>query len=377
MSGTSVIINDNVLHDFSDVGRVYGEKTQRALVDFDARARRWMNPDEYYESDWRESNADPKSVETFEDELALVPDEAARRYLRTMVHSDLATEPHRTSAAYGLQNYLMNDASYMRLYTIEGGIEQLPQELAARVHARMLMHEPVMRVERADGGRIHVFSRRNGSADSEDYDFVVIALPNGYLTSIEWGGESLSAAMLRHHVHYDNPAHYLRVSVLFREPFWGQQFHESYFMLDAFGGCCLYDESSRNGCVDRGVLGWLLAGDAAVNAANHTDEELIEMVLDSLPSFLHHGRELVLEGKVHRYIGSVNGWPGGAPALDMEARHIPEPAKPNLFVVGDYLFDSTLNGVLDSADYVAECLTEEIEAASRAPVAEILYSAAD
>ena len=25
---------------------------------------------------------------------------------------------------------------------------------------------------------------------------------------------------------------------------------------------------------------------------------------------------------------------------------------PNLFVVGDYLFDSTLNGVLDSADHV-------------------------
>ena len=26
---------------------------------------------------------------------------------------------------------------------------------------------------------------------------------------------------------------------------------------------------------------------------------------------------------------------------------------PRLFVVGDYLFDSTLNGVLDSADYAA------------------------
>ena len=30
-----------------------------------------------------------------------------------------------------------------------------------------------------------------------------------------------------------------------------------------------------------------------------------------------------------------------------------------LFVVGDYLFDSTLNGVLDSADCVAEWITEE------------------
>jgi hypothetical protein len=53
----------------------------------------------------------------------------------------------------------------------------------------------------------------------------------------------------------------------------------------------------------------------------------------------------------------------------MESRHIPEPARPNLFAVGDYLFDSTINGVLDSADFVAECLTEKIEAhfSSRTP----------
>jgi hypothetical protein len=32
-----------------------------------------------------------------------------------------------------------------------------------------------------------------------------------------------------------------------------------------------------------------------------------------------------------------------------------------LFVVGDYLFDSTVNGVLDSAELVADCIVEEIE----------------
>jgi hypothetical protein len=35
---------------------------------------------------------------------------------------------------------------------------------------------------------------------------------------------------------------------------------------------------------------------------------------------------------------------------------------PNLFLVGDYLFDSTLNGVLDSADYVAAWLAAQIAA---------------
>ena len=44
--------------------------------------------------------------------------------------------------------------------------------------------------------------------------------------------------------------------------------------------------------------------------------------------------------------------------------------------MGDYLFDSTLNGVLDSADYVAEFLAEEIESRSRSLTPATVYSAA-
>jgi len=361
MDGRSVILDDHTVNDFEDAGLVFGEPTRKALAQFDASAKRWMNPQEYYDADWRESIADPMSSRTFEDELAQVPDEAARRYLRTLVHSDLATEPHRTSAAYGLQNYLMNDADYMQLYTIEGGIERLPQELAARVAARILLNEPVSRVERGDDGRLRVFSRRDGTAVHEDYDFVVTALPLSAIPSVTWAGEVLGEAMRRHYIHYDYPAHYLRVSVLFREIFWQESFKDSYLMLDSFGGCCLYNESSRNDCRSAGVLSWLLAGDAAMVASNQPDEELIQMMLDSLPSSLQRGRELFVEGQVYRWIGAVNGQPGGSSSMDMGVRHMPESSTPNLLVVGDYLFDSTLNGVFDSADYVAELLTEEIE----------------
>jgi len=376
MQGTSVVLNDQVLRDVDDVGRVYGDATRQALLAFDERARQWMSPQEYYDADWKESNADPMTSRSFYDELAQVPDEAARLYLRTLVHSDLATEPHRTSASYGLQNYLMNDASYMRLYTIEGGIERLPQELAVRVEAKILLREPVVRVERTQYETLRVISQRNGKVASDEYDFVVVALPNACIPLIDWGGDALGEAMHRHCVHYDYPAHYLRVSVLFREIFWEQSLLESYTMLDAFGGCCLYDESSRNGCRSAGVLGWLLAGDAAMVASNLTDEQLITRAMDSLPTFLQHGRELFVEGQVHRWIGSVNGLPGGSPVMDMESRHIPEPAHPNLFAVGDYLFDSTINGVLDSADFVAECLTEAIEEHSGSRTPESMVSTA-
>jgi monoamine oxidase len=375
MSGASILLKDQVLADIEDVGRIHGEATRHALSEFDARAKRWMNPEEFYDSDWRESNADPMAHRTFEDELAQVPDATARQFLRTMVHSDVATEPHCTSASYGLQNYLMNDPAYMRLYSIEGGVERLTQELAARVNATVRLHEPVVRVERS-GQSLQVSSRRAVGGQTvlmtEEFDFVAVALPNYFLPAIEWAGESLDEAMRRHHIHYDYPAHYLRISVLFREVFWRNHLKDSYFMLDAFGGCCLYDESSRGGTGEFGVLGWLLAGDAAMTASNRTDDELIAMVLDSLPSAMQQGREMFVEGRVHRWIGAVNGLPGGKPALDMESRHTPELTSSNLFVVGDYLFDSTLNGVLDSADYVAESIAEEMSARS---VAAAMHSA--
>ena len=49
-----------------------------------------------------------------------------------------------------------------------------------------------------------------------------------------------------HLAHYDRPAHYLRVTALFREPFWRKRVKGSYFMQDVFGGTCLYDEGTRH-----------------------------------------------------------------------------------------------------------------------------------
>jgi monoamine oxidase len=361
MVGETVVLGERILKTDGDIRRELGDDTLQALRRFDRMARSAISPAEYYESDWKEDNDDPLSRRSFRALLERVPDAAARRYLEVIVHSDLATEPAHTNAMYGLQNYLMNTPEYMRLYTIDGGIERLPHELAKRLDARLLLEQPVVRVERTPQDNYRVFSRRHGEIQSEDFDFVVVALPNNWIPLIDWGGAVLAEAMRRHHAHYDYPAHYLRVSLLFEKPFWREQINESYFMLDAFGGCCVYDESSRNGCGPYGVLGWLLAGEAALTMSNFEDDLLIEQVLDSLPRCLRPGRLGFLEGRVHRWVGTVNGLPGGRPAREPDSRHLPEPVEhPWLFVVGDYLFDSTINGVLDSADVVAEWIVEEI-----------------
>jgi hypothetical protein len=105
-----------------------------------------------------------------------------------------------------------------------------------------------------------------------------------------------------------------------------------------------------------------------MNLGNLSDAELIEEALRSLPRVWTYGRELFLEGRVHRWVGSVNGRPGGYPAREPDSRHLPDPkGSPGLFVVGDYLFDSTLNGVVDSAEFVAECLDEVAERELEAP----------
>ena len=331
--------------------------SDRALEEFDRRAREWMGPKQYFDSDWKEIGGDPLLRRSFESVLEEIPDAAARRHVRTMVHSDVAAEPHGTSGAYGLQNYLMNDPAYMRLYTIDGGIERLPRELANRIDAEVLLNRTVERVGRTDDGKLRV-TCADGAA--REFDFVVAALPNHLLPTIEWGGPLLAESMRRHHAHYDCAGHYLRITILFETAFWRRRIAESYFMIDAFGGCCVYDESSRGGGMN-GVLGWLLGGDPAEELSRSTDDALIDLMLASLPPGLQAGRGEFLEGRVHRWIRGVNGRPGGGSVRPPEARHVPEPLRhPNLLVVGDYLFDSTINGVLDSAEFAAEWLAAEL-----------------
>ncbi len=366
IEGQTVVQDGRILRSPADLGREFGDLAEGALARFDARAKAAISPSVYYESDWTSGTHSSLAYRTFRDLLESIDNQAARRYLDIMIHSDLATEPHLTSAIYGLQNYLMNDPNYMRLYTIEGGIEQLPLELARRIRAQVRLEHCVTRIEKTSEGNYRTLARNNGRLIQDEFDYIVVALPNNWLTSISWGDDKLSSAIHEHHVYYDYPAHYLRVSILFSEPFWREQLAGSYFMLDAFGGCCVYDESYRNHASKYGALGWLLAGDAAMSMGNLDDQALIKAVLDSLPASLAHGRARYLEGRVHRWVGAVNGMPGGRPPRDPDSRHQPEPEEhQDVLLVGDYLFDSTINGVLDSADlvsdWIVECVQEDAE----------------
>src|SRR5207244_2188686 len=115
------------------------------------------------------------------------------------------------------------------------------------------------------------------------------------------------------------------------------------------------------------VLNCLIAGSDALAFANLSDQELIDAALKSLPASLGNARDHFLEGKIHRWLSSVNALPGGLPARDVLTNHRPEPKEhPGIVVVGDYLFDSTLNGLLDSSDAATDIILTEMMRLRRA-----------
>lgn len=356
VGGTATAVGSRLLGSLEDIGDHLGDSGLAELLRFDRRAKSEISPREFYDAahaTWHPGRDPDQPPRRFSSTL-LSLGSPARRFLEQSIHSDLATEPDATSHHYGLDNYVMNDPAFMRLYAIAGGNEQLIERLVPKLSATIRRRHVATTVSPADDDRIAVQTTGPDGATTEGFDAVVLALPVEPLSRISFTDTQLAAAVSRHLNHHDHPGHYLRISILFERPFWRRWLPDSYCMLDAFGGCCLYDEAAREPDPAEGVLGWLLGGEAARTKAASPDAELIAEAITSLPRDQQLAAELLLEARVHRWIGSVSGQPGGFTPLSLDARHCPDLAGcPRLLVVGDYLFDSTLNGVLDSADYVA------------------------
>ncbi len=364
MDGETVVLDDKILRNQSEIKKLLGAATLESIRNFRRKCQTLLTPEEYYEGHWQDDNDHDWADRTCQNLLdENVSDPVARKYLKVAAHSDLATEPHLTNGLNGLKNFLMDVEGYIELYSIVGGnellIEKLQERLDQSPECHIKLNSSVTRIEKTPEAKYRVTIKRDRQIETQDFDLVAVALPNNWVNTIDYGGEKLSNALLQHHAYYDYPAHYVRVTILFKERYWKDLITDSWFMSDAFGGCCVYDETSRLEGHGYGALGWLIAGTDALTMANFTDEELVEKALQSLPEALQKGRQLFVEGKVHRWLYSVNAQPGGSPVKNPKRRHIPEPKDhPGLYVIGDYLFDSTLNGVLDSADFVTDMMLD-------------------
>ncbi len=361
MDAEQVHLDGELLNDVPGMRRKYGPGTAQAIEAFRKRCTEVMSPIEYYEGVGAHDNEHPWAYKTAEQVLdEEVPDPVAKRFFKVMARSDIATESHNTNGLNALKNYLMDIDGYIGLYSIQNGNEQLIECLQSEVNADIELNHRVLTVGKTASGRYQLKMMNGKGPETRDFDLVLMCLPHSWLATLGWEGELLRKSMVKHIAFFDRPAHYLRVSILFDEPFWGEKIPGSWFMSEAFGGCCVYNEGSRHDVGRHGVLNWLIPGSDALAYANLTDDELIEAALKSLPASLGDARTHFMEGKIHRWLSSVNALPGGLPVRDVMTNHRPEPKDhPGLVLVGDYLFDSTLNGLLDSSDAATDIILTE------------------
>jgi monoamine oxidase/SAM-dependent methyltransferase len=359
MDGGAVVLDGEFHNDLQAIRARYGPKTVKAIETFRTRCARMLTREQYYEGTSKVDNDHPwariSQRTLLEQEVA---DPVARRFFRVLARSDIASEPHVTNGLNALKNMLMDVPGYIGVYAIAGGNERLIDALAARVDADIRLGHRITRIGRTEDGRYRLTFSVGGRTETRVFDMVVVSLPHNWLSTVVFEGEALDAALQDHIAHFDRPAHYLRLSVLFRSPFWRRHVTGSWFMTESFGGCCVYDEGSRLDVGGNGVLNWLIAGSDCLAWANTDPAQILAAALDGLPAVVRaEAREQVLEVKVHPFLASVNAIPGGLPVRSARRNHVPEPDQhPGLLLTGDYLFDSTLNGVLDSADFATDQL---------------------
>ncbi len=353
-----VQLDGELLNDVAGMRRKYGSKTADAIEAFRKRCAEMVSPIEYYEGVGAHDNEHPWAHMTAEQLLDReVDDPLAKRFFKVMARSDIATETHNTNGLNALKNFVMDVDGYISLYSIQNGNEQLIECLHSEVDADVQLNHRVLKVGKTSSGRYQLNMMNGKGPETRDFDLVLMCLPHSWLATIGWDGEALRRSMIKHVAYFDRPAHYLRVSILFDEPFWGDRIPGAWFMSEAFGGCCIYNEGARHDVGRHGVLNWLIAGSDALAFANLSDRELIDAALKTLPASLGDARAHFVEGKIHRWLSSVNALPGGMPARDVMTNHRPEPKQhPGLVLVGDYLFDSTLNGLLDSSDAATDII---------------------
>lgn len=185
MGGSAMIVGGRVIAAVDDVCDVLSREAAVALARFDRLARDAVGPRDIYRGGLEAMPRDPRRLRAL---LAEFGHPAARRHVEQLIHRDLATEPDRTTVAYGLDNYLLNDPAYMGLCAIDGGNEQLLTALAARIRAPHRLPQTVTCIGRTADGRLGVTATHAAGVHDDVFDAEIVALPVNHLKGIKFGG---------------------------------------------------------------------------------------------------------------------------------------------------------------------------------------------
>lgn len=341
--------------------KAYGTKTAEAILKFRNKCHEMMSQAQYYEGIGKHDNDHPWAFINAEELLNKeVEDDDARRFFANMVRSDVASELHNTNGLNALKNFLMDLDGYIDVYSIVGGNERLIDNLKKDMTADVRLNSRVTKIDKV-AKKYTVEYTFNHRHVIENFDAVILCLPFNWLSTLQWGNETLRKAMLKHIAYFDRPAHYLRVVIQFDKPFWEGKVDGSWFMSEAFGGTCVYIEGARHDQQGKGILNWLVSGSDVLAFGNLSEQQLFEHAMNTLPEEFGDAKPHFEMGTTHRWLSSVNALPGGSPVRDVLTNHIPEPKEHGgIILTGDYMFDSTVNGLLDSTEIAVEIVISEL-----------------
>src|SRR5260370_28232878 len=239
MDAEQVQLDGELLNDVPGMRRKYGVKTAAAIEACRKKCSEMVSQIEYYEGIGAHDNEHPWAYKTCEQVLdEEVEDATAKRFFKVMARSDIATEAHNTNGLNALKNFVMDIDGYIGLYSIQNGNEQLIDCLRSEVDADIQLNHRVLKVGKTEAGRYQLNMMNGKGPETRDFDLVLMCLPHSWLTTMGWDGEALRKSMVKHVAYFDRPAHYLRVSILFDEPFWGASIKCSCFMSEPFAGGC-------------------------------------------------------------------------------------------------------------------------------------------
>ena len=129
-AGSTVVMQGHIIRDDEDLARAGGAATRAAVESFRAISAQAFSIDESARPPGCRARGNPAAAMTGTDLLELVDDDFARRYLALLAHSDLAAEPHQTSARYALRK-MRHGAAWLSLgLRAPVGMEELPRRLA-------------------------------------------------------------------------------------------------------------------------------------------------------------------------------------------------------------------------------------------------------
>lgn len=159
------VVDDRVLRDDRALEGMLGRRGMDRLRRFWEAGTALRPPADYALAGREQDNRHPWQRRTFEDVLGDIDDPRGEWFTAMQCHSDLATEPPRTSGLFGMDNLLIDHPGYCTMYTLTAGNEGLTSALADRVRSPVSLGTAVTEVTADEDAGLQVTLRGPAGED--------------------------------------------------------------------------------------------------------------------------------------------------------------------------------------------------------------------